>query len=180
MIHENIPAEPVTNRIPRDPNSKLSNDEVISILNGLIETCKDGQEGFKTAAEGIERSDLKTLFFEFSQQRSQFAGELQALVQTLGGDPEDSGSFTGSIHRGWMNIKSAVTGQDENAILNECERGEDSAKAAYKSALENVLPAHVLETVQAQYVSVQAAHDRIKMLRDSTADGKSKSATTRV
>ncbi len=145
----------------------LTNDEVISVLNGLIETCKDGQKGFQEAAEGIERSDLKSLFYEFSQQRSQFAGELQTLVQSLGGDPENSGSIGGAIHRGWINIKSAVMGKDEGSILNECERGEDVAKGAYKDALENALPAHVLETVQTQFGSVKAAHDRIKALRDS-------------
>ena len=72
-----------------------SNDKVISTLNGLIETCKDGQEGFQTAAEGVERSDLKTLFYEFSQQRAEFAGVLQELVRSLGGDPEHSGSMSG-------------------------------------------------------------------------------------
>ena len=155
----------------------LSNDDVISTLNGLIETCKDGQEGFKEAAEGVERSDLKSLFYEFSQQRSQFAGDLQTLVQTLGGDPENSGSIAGSLHRGWINIKSAVTGKDEGSILNECERGEDSAKNAYKEALEQNLPAHVRDTVQTQFTSVQSAHDRIKALRDAE-NNKSSSATT--
>ncbi len=144
-----------------------TNDEVISTINGLIETCKDGQDGFKAAAEGVERSDLKSLFYEFSQQRSQFAGELQTLVQTLGGDPSESGSVSAAIHRGWINIKSAVTGRDEGSILNECERGEDSAKKMYKEALEQSLPSHVMDTVQTQYTSVQSAHDRIKALRDS-------------
>jgi uncharacterized protein (TIGR02284 family) len=148
-------------------STTASSDDVISTLNGLIETCKDGQDGFKEAAEGVERSDLKSLFYEFSQQRSQFAGELQSLVQSLGGDPENTGSVAAAIHRGWINIKSAVTGKDEAAILNECERGEDSAKNAYKNALEEALPANVAETVQTQYVSVQAAHDRIKALRDA-------------
>lgn len=97
-------------------NESMSNDDVISTLNGLIETNKDGQEGFKESAEGVERSDLKSLFYELSQQRSQFAGELQSLVQSLGGDPENSGSFAGTLHRGWINIKSAVTGQDEGVI----------------------------------------------------------------
>jgi len=157
-----------------------TNDDVISTLNGLIETCKDGQQGFTEAAEGVERSDLKTLFYEFSQQRSQFSGELQTMVQTLGGDPEDAGSLTGAIHRGWINIKSAVTGRDEAAILNECERGEDVAKNAYKEALEMKLPAHILDTVQTQYTSVQSAHDRIKALRDATnSESKTSSASTR-
>ncbi len=159
-------------------SSKPTNDEVISTLNGLIETCKDGQDGFKAAAEGVERSDLKSLFYEFGQQRSQFVGELQTLVQTLGGDPEDSGSLSASLHRGWINIKSAVTGKDEGSILNECERGEDAAKKAYKDALEQPLPSHVLETVQTQYASVQSAHDRVKALRDSANNTTSSSATT--
>lgn len=155
-----------------------SNDDVISIVNSLIETNKDGQEGFQTAADGIDRSDLKSLFYEFSQQRAQFAGELQGLVRDLGGDPENSGSISGAIHRGWINIKAAVTGQDAQAILNECERGEDIAKAAYKSALENNLPANIRETIQNQYSSVLAAHDRVKMLRDSADNETATSATS--
>lgn len=145
----------------------MANEEVISTLNNLIETCKDGQEGFRQAAEGVERSDLKSVFHEYAQQRAQFAGELQNLVRELGGDPEKTGSLAGSVHRGWINIKSAVTGRDESSILNECERGEDVAKKAYESAFEENLPANVSEVVQRQYNDVKAAHDRIKNLRDS-------------
>lgn len=160
------------------PNETLSNDDAISCLNGLIETNKDGQQGFQEAAEGVERSDLKSLFYEFSQQRARFAGELQALVRELGGDPENSGSISGAIHRGWINIKAAVTGKDEHAILNECERGEDVAKAEYKSALEKTLPANIRATVQDQYSSIVAAHDRVKMLRDSSSTETATSATS--
>lgn len=148
-------------------STTASNDDVISTLNGLIETCKDGQEGFKEAAEGVERSDLKSLFYEFSQQRAHFTGELQSLVRELGGDPENSGSLSGALHRGWINIKSAVLGKDEATVLNECERGEDSAKKAFKEALEQPLPANVIEVVQPQYTAILAAHDRIKALRDA-------------
>ena len=166
MINDYEGTKPITTDATYE-TTKIDNDDVISTLNGLIETCKDGQQGFKEAAEGVERSDLKSLFYEFSQQRAQFAGELQSLVQTLGGDPEKTGSVAGAIHRGWMNIKSAVTGKDEGAILNECERGEDSAKSTYKDALENPLPANVTETIQAQYQAILSAHDRVKALRDA-------------
>lgn len=168
MINDYEATKPMTSDAePIDANT-ASNDDVISTLNGLIETCKDGQEGFKEAAEGIERSDLKSLFYEFSQQRAQFAGELQSLVQTLGGDPENTGSLAGSLHRGWINIKSAVTGKDEASILNECERGEDAAKSAYKEASEQSFPSYILDTIQTQYASVKQAHDRIKALRDAS------------
>jgi uncharacterized protein (TIGR02284 family) len=166
MINDYKSTDPITTDATYD-STKVSNDDVISTLNGLIETCKDGQDGFKEAAEGVERSDLKSLFYEFSQQRAQFAGELQSLVQSLGGDPENTGSVAAALHRGWINIKSAVTGKDDGAILSECERGEDSAKNNYKAALEEPLPANIAETVQTQYVAVQAAHDRIKALRDA-------------
>jgi len=153
-----------------------SNDDVISTINGLIETCKDGQEGFKQAAEGVQNSELKTLFYNLGQQRAQFTGELQTLVRELGGDPENSGSFSGALHRGWINIKSAVTGQDEGAILNECERGEDVAKNAYKEAFEQNLPANVSSVLQTQYSAVQAAHDKVKQLRDAMNNNTSNSA----
>jgi uncharacterized protein (TIGR02284 family) len=160
-----------------ETTSTTSNDDVISTINGLIQTCKDGQEGFQESAEAIQDSQLKSVFYEFGQQRAQFTGELQTLVRELGGDPEDSGSFSGAIHRGWINLKSVVTGQDDAAILNEAERGEDVAKSAYKNALEQNLPANVASVVQEQYAAVQAAHDQVKALRDSTNNTSSSTAT---
>ena len=144
----------------------INNDDVISTLNGLIEICKDGQDGFKDAAEGIERSDLKKTFYEFSQQRSEFVGVLQATVRSLGGEPEKAGSFAAVVHRGWIDLKSAITGKDEGAILNECERGEDYAKDAYTEALKTNLPANVADIVSQQSHAVLAAHNRIKSLRN--------------
>lgn len=145
------------------------NDHVISVLNNLIETCKDGQNGFQTAAEGVKRSELKTLFGQYSQQRAQFAGELQNEVLRLGGDPAETGSVAASLHRGWMNIKSAVTGEDENAVIAECERGEDSAVANYKDALADAnLPSDIRTIVERQSAQVKEAHDRIRNLERAT------------
>ena len=142
-----------------------------SLLNDLIETLKDGQEGFRAAASDVESSDLKTLFAEYSLQRSKFAGELQTLARSLGAeDPEKEGSVAGALHRGWINLKAALTSKDEHAILAECERGEDSAVAEYKKALEaEKMPENVLAVLRGQYAKVKAAHDRIRNLRDSLA-----------
>ncbi len=144
-------------------------DDAISTLNNLIETCKDGENGFRTAAEGVKDSKLKTLFNTYSQQRAKFAAELQGEVRGLGGDPEKTGSVAASLHRGWINIKSTVTGEDEAAIIAECERGEDSAKANYEEAMKEDLPAKVKSTIEQQYGQVKEAHDRIRDLKRATS-----------
>ena len=147
----------------------IDNDEVISTLNNLIETCKDGQNGFRTAAEGVKDTQLTTLFNICSQQRGQFAAELQNEVRRLGGDPEKAGSTVAVLHRGWINIKSAVTGEDEGAVISECERGEDSAVKSYEEALKNNLPADVQMIVERQFLQVKETHDRIRSLEKRTA-----------
>ncbi|MFN2502081.1 MAG: PA2169 family four-helix-bundle protein [Pyrinomonadaceae bacterium] len=169
MINDYEATHDITDQDFKQPAEEMSNDDVISTLNNLIETCRDGQEGFKEAAEGVERSDLKSIFYEFSQQRSEFVGVLQQLVRSLGGEPETSGSTAGAIHRGWIDIKSAVMGRDEEAILNECELGEDSAKETYLEAQKSNLPANVADIVDQQAQAVLAAHNRIRSLRNSSS-----------
>lgn len=148
-----------------------SNTTNTSVLNDLIETLKDGQEGFRVASEDVESPELKTLFNQFSLQRSSFAGELQSLARDFGQhDPEEKSSVAGALHRGWINIKAALSSHDEHAVLAECERGEDVAVAAYKKALEDPdISSTVSDTLRRQYTDVKAAHDRVKALRDATA-----------
>lgn len=139
------------------------------VLDSLIETLKDGQKGFNQAAEGVSNPNLKSLFRDYSQQRSRFATALQNEARNHGEtDPETGSSATGALHRGWINLKSAVTGGDEHAILAECERGEDSAVEEYKKALQDGLTPSVQELVSRQFAEIKAAHDRIKSLRDAT------------
>lgn len=140
---------------------------ITSLLNSLIETCKDGQEGFRAAAEAVNDNDFKSLFVELSAQRRQFAAELQTLVAALGRQPEDSGSVSAAFHRGWMDLKAAIAQGKPHGILEECERGEDAAVAAYREALDHTdLPSNIFQTIEQQFMGVQAAHDRVRTLRD--------------
>jgi uncharacterized protein (TIGR02284 family) len=142
--------------------------EVISTINNLIETLKDGQEGFKQAAEGVKDPQLKSLFNEYSLQRARFATELQSQARSLGEpEPETSSTAAGALHRAWINLKSAVTRGDDHAILAECERGEDSAVEQYKKAVDDNLSAQLREMVSRQYAEIKNAHDRIRNLRDA-------------
>jgi uncharacterized protein (TIGR02284 family) len=144
----------------------MQNDKAISVLNNLIETCKDGELGFKTAADGLKNAEIKSKFLEYSRQRGEMVRELQAEVRRLGGDPEKSSSVSGSLHRGWMDIKAAITGRDDHAIVAEAERGEDVAKSAFEEALKTSLPTTAQTLVQQQSVRVRQAHDDVRNLRD--------------
>ena len=138
--------------------------EVISTLNGLIETCRDGEQGFREAAENLRDRNVKDLFAEFASERARFAEELKDQVQRLGGTPEEGGSTSGAVHRGWMNVKEAVTGRDDKAIISEAERGEDVAVERYREALREPLPATVESVVSRQFEHVRQAHDRVRDL----------------
>ncbi len=141
-------------------------DETISTLNGLIETLKDGSDGFRAAAEDVKDVSVKSTFTEFADDRARMATELQTEVVRLGGEPEKTGSTAAAMHRGWINIKKALGG-GEKSILSEAERGEDNAVSTFEKALEKPLPADVAGVVRRQYGEVKRAHDRVRDLRDS-------------
>jgi uncharacterized protein (TIGR02284 family) len=146
--------------------------EIISVLDELIETLKDGQQGFKQAAEGVSDAKLKSLFRDYSDQRSRFITALQTEARRFGENkPEDHSSAAGVLHRGWIHLKSAVTGGDEYAILAECERGEDSAVDIFQKAVQDSLPPALQEIVSRQHVEIKAAHDRIRDLREIAKTG---------
>ena len=149
---------------------KPDSSELISALNGLIETCKDGEKGFRTAAEGLTNGDLAALFLNYAEQRASFAVALQAEVRRLGGDPETGGTAIGALHRGWIDIKSAVAGKDEGAVIAEAERGEDHAVRSYRQALEKTLPTGIQTIIENQYIHVRDAHDHVRALERLHSD----------
>jgi uncharacterized protein (TIGR02284 family) len=142
-------------------------DELVECLNDLIETCHDGENGFQTAAEHVKDSKLRKLFSEYSIQRAQFSSELESEVRQLGGTPATRGTVSAAFHRGWINIKSIVTGGSDDAILAECERGEDAAVENYQRALKNNLPPNVLPVVKHQFREIERSHDRIRDLEQA-------------
>lgn len=145
-------------------------NETIKVLNDLTESLKDGQQGFQTAAKEVKSPDLAQVFNRYAAQRAEFAAALQAHVRGLGGDVETSGSLAGSMHRGWINLKSALSSNEPQAVLDEAERGEDAAVEAYRKALEQTdLDAPTRALIHAQQTAVKAAHDHVRNLRDSGA-----------
>lgn len=145
----------------------MDKDKAISVLQDLIQTCKDGQKGYQEAASKVKRSDLKTFFNEQSLERSRFAGELEEELIRLGKpDKKVSGSVVGSLHRAWIDTKVGLGGGDKT-VLDWLENGEDHAKNAYQKAVTSDLPENIAQIVRRQAASVQAAHDKVKSLRDT-------------
>ena len=140
------------------------NKEAISVLNDLIETCKDGANGFRTAAAAVKNTQAKTLFTSRVQLIEHAAEELQAEVRRLGGDPETTGTVAAKIHRGWIDLKAAVTGKDDAAILTECERGEQVAVKNYEDARKKDLPVAVRTLVERQYQGAMQNLERVRAL----------------
>ena len=137
-----------------------------SALNDLVETSRDGEKGFRAAAEDTKNTELQKVFLRRAQDCALSAADLQKLVAQHGGSPEKEG-VAGAAHRGWLNLKAAVSGRPDLAILEECERGEDVAKARYRKALEEPLPEDIRMVVQRQYDGVIRNHDQIRALRDN-------------
>jgi uncharacterized protein (TIGR02284 family) len=147
-----------------------TNDAVVMALKNLSEINHVGAEGYNTAADNIKNSEYSAMFRGFSSQRATFELELNQHIQRMGGTTNNSSpgemleNAAGALHRGWINLKSMVTGGGIEAMLDECERGDEAAVKAYQEALEVALPQDVAEVVRQQYHSVQEAYTRVKGL----------------
>jgi uncharacterized protein (TIGR02284 family) len=144
----------------------MDNDDVISTLNDLIETCKDGEYGYRTSAEHLRNAQTRMRFTQAADQCSLAANRLAAEVVKLDGKAEDGGSVAGAMHRGWVALRSTLSQQTDLAILEEAERGEDQALESYRDALKEPLPEAVRSVVQAQYEDAKRNHDEVRRLRD--------------
>ena len=144
----------------------MATNDVIGVLNDLIETSRDGEEGFRASAEAARSPELKSFFTEGAQRCARAVADLQQMVQRFGGQAAESGTVAGALHRGWTQLKAAVSANDDKAILNEVERGEDHAVSVYRDALAKNLPPDVQAVVQKMYDGARQNHDRVKIMRD--------------
>jgi uncharacterized protein (TIGR02284 family) len=139
---------------------------MVTVLNDLIETCHDGEKGFRTCAESVRTPQLKSLFQRRAGECGTATQQLELMVIRLGGRPERGTSVGADLHRRWMNLRTWVGGNNDDAVLHECERGEDVAQQHYEDALKQALPMDIREVVERQYAGVIRNQDQIRMLRE--------------
>ena len=150
----------------------MNNEDTITILNDLIEISKDGEEGFRTSAELVEDENLTKIFLERAEGCKKAVSVLQNKIKELGVDsPEGSGSIVGTLHRGWLNIKTMVSSDNNSAVLEECERAESVAKDIYTKALEQDLPEEIRNIVQQQYEGLLQNHELVLNLKNTYNNG---------
>jgi uncharacterized protein (TIGR02284 family) len=138
----------------------------ISTLNSLIATTIDSINGYRESADAVDSQRLRDLFNTLCEDRQQVLPQLQAQVAKLGGNPEDDGTALAAAHRGFVDLKSAITGRDDKAVINEVERGEDHIKHKYESALqEQDLSSETREVINRAYESVRRGHDQVRDIK---------------
>lgn len=138
----------------------------VTVLNTLISTLLDSVEGYTKAAGDIENASLGTIFADRARERREVASQLQAVVTQQGGEPENDTSTMGAIHRTFFDLKTAITGRDNEAIVNEVERGEDYLKGKFETAMKNAdLSAAARAAVDTAWTSVRAGHDQMSQLK---------------
>lgn len=141
-------------------------DGDVTVLNTLIATLLDSVEGYQKSAEDLDNEQYRRMFLDRARERQSVVTRLQAAVGQLGGKPEDDSSTMGSIHRAFVDLKAAVMGRDDKAIINEVERGEDYLKEKFETAMNNAdLSAIARQAVNEAWGSVREGHDQMSALK---------------
>jgi uncharacterized protein (TIGR02284 family) len=141
----------------------MSTDE--RIASKLVKTLENGKLGYEKAAEKVQdagRADLAERFRGFAQERAAMAQELDAIAAAYGDDIDERSTVPGALHRGWMALKDAFTGDDVDAVVRTVEQGEDHAVSEYRDALEADVSPEFRSVLARQMSTVRSAHDYVR------------------
>jgi uncharacterized protein (TIGR02284 family) len=146
----------------------MDNEAQVDTLNTLITTTIDSINGYNEAAENTENVRFQQIFRQNAQDRQQAVQELSTCVRSLGGEPSTDGSFMGKTHQSWLDLKAAVTGRDDERVINSVEAGEDYLKEKFETALDSdELTGESRQAVESAYQSVRSGHDEISQIKHS-------------
>lgn len=143
-------------------------DHDIKVLNSLITTTIDSANGFERSAENADAARFEQMFREMGRERREVVAKLQGRVRDLGGTPADDGSLKADVHRRWEDMKKAISGKSDKAIVEEVERGEDFIKGKFEKAMEDrELSEQTRILITDAYQSIRKGHDRASQLKHS-------------
>jgi uncharacterized protein (TIGR02284 family) len=145
---------------------ELPSTDVVSILEELMEECKDGEQGYKNAADDVKDKELASALLSYSEQRGSFVDELRVLIQSLGGATEFTGSIMGILHRRWLDVKFGAAGSNTESILNDCLACDEAAIKKYEIHLKQELPGNVMLILTRQQEAIKDAHSNTLKLME--------------
>ncbi len=149
----------------REEAREESKDNLVNNLQGLLEKNYDAEKGFKNAVTNANDQNLKEFLKTQSARRNRFATELDNEIRSLNVEPKESGSTTGTLHRKWMDIKSSLSGNDDEAVLEECIRGEKASEEEYRETLnKNNFPPQIENVLNNHLNEIQTTLSQVKTL----------------
>lgn len=141
--------------------------ETVNVLQNIIEKNYDAEKGYKKAMQDAKNPALKGFLKDQAARRSRFATAIDKKLRDLGEQPKESGSTTGALHRAWIDIKSSVSGNDDEAVLEEVIRGEKASVNEYEDVLKNhELSPDITQELQSQLGDIQGTLNRVKRIED--------------
>lgn len=143
----------------------MKSGDTTVILNDLIDNCFDSERGFQEAADNATDTSLKSFFGEVSRERSRYTLSLLREVRGLGGGYGRRGWTGAALHRLWMHIIETLSGRDDQGLLAEAERGDDSLLGHYEEALRKGLPSNIDSVLHAQCAGIKRTQELIKNMR---------------
>ena len=142
-------------------------DKTLFVLHELVTTCKDGEEGYRLAADKERTHEISALLMQYSNQRTHMSLELREKIAQMGKTQHDGSSAAAALFRGWINIRAALSGGESEVVLEDCERGEDAAVRSYEEALKSdFLPPDIRTLVGKQYRDILEARNKIRALKE--------------
>ncbi|WP_027125560.1 ferritin-like domain-containing protein [Gelidibacter mesophilus] len=141
--------------------------DTVNVLQNILEKNYDAEKGYSKAMQDAKTPALKSFLKQQAVQRSGFANAIDNELRQLNEKPKESGSITGSLHRAWIDIKSSVAGNDDEAVLEEVIRGEKASVEEYEDVMKkHTLAPQVNSILQSQLRDIQSTLNRVKTLED--------------
>lgn len=151
----------------REKANEKKHDELVDNLQALLEKNYDAEKGFKTAMADAKSLGLKNYLQSQSAMRGRFATELDQQIRSLNATPKESGSALGTMHRAWIDLKASVSGHTDEAVLEECIRGEKASVKEYEEKLEkNNFPPQIAGVLNNQLSEITNTLSRVRTLED--------------
>jgi len=141
----------------------------LAVLRTLTDTLADSVNGYREAAQHVDSAEFRQMFTELGDERSQVLSDLEAELTRMGGSPADrDGTTLGTLHQRWLDLKASIAGNDDKAVINEVERGEDYLKGKFQAAMKSdALEGDARGIVERAFASVREGHDRVSALKHS-------------